>query len=91
MAIGSLVCSLVGLLCCGVVLAPVAITLGLLSRKRIRESGGALRGDGLAIAGIVIGVVGVVLAVVGLVIYIRNPDALDNFFSNLTTTTTTGG
>ena len=61
------------------------------SRKRIRESNGTLRGDGLAITGIVIGVVGVVLAIVGVVILITNPDAFDNLFSGLTTTTTAGG
>ena len=91
MAIGSLVCAIVGLFCCGIVLAPVAITLGFLSRKRISESNGTLRGDGLAITGIVIGVVGVVLAIVGVVILITNPDAFDNIFSGLTTTTTAGG
>jgi len=90
MAIGSLVSAIVGLFCCGIVLAPVAVTLGFLSRKRIRESNGALRGDGLAITGIVLGVVGLVLAIVGMIIFIRNPDALKNIFSNLTTTTTGG-
>jgi len=64
--------------------------LARLSRKRIRESNGALRGDGLAITGIVLGVVGLVLAIVGMIIFIRNPDALKNIFSNLTTTTTGG-
>src|SRR6478736_2818634 len=83
-AIGSLVCAIVGLLCFGIVLEPVAIVLALVARRRIRESNGTLKGDGLAIAAIAVGVVGLLLAVVGMIILIRNPDALDNIFSGLT-------
>jgi len=81
------VCAIVGLLCFGIVLEPVAIVLALVARRRIRESNGTLKGDGLAVAAIAVGVVGLLLAVVGMIILIRNPDALDNIFSGLTTTT----
>ena len=91
MAIGAFVCSIVGLLCLGIVLEPVAVVLGVVARRRIRESNGALKGDGLALTGIVIGVVGFVLAIVGIVILVSNPDALDDFFNQFTTTTVDGG
>lgn len=91
MAIGALVCAIAGLLLCGIVVEPVAIVLGVISRRRIRESNGTLKGDGLAIAAIVLGIVGTVLAIVGLIILATNPDALHNLFSGLTTTTTAGG
>lgn len=90
MAVGALVCSLVGLLCFGIVLEPVAIVLGVVARRRIRESHGALKGDGLALAGIVIGVIGFVLAIVGLVILINNPNAIDDLLDRMTTTTSGG-
>ena len=87
MAIGAFVCSIVGQLCLGIVLEPVAIVLAVMARRRIRASHGALKGDGLAVAAIVIGIVGLLLAIVGLIIIISNPDAFDNIFSGLTTTT----
>ena len=90
MAIGALVCSIVGLLCLGIVLEPVAIALALVSRRRIRESHGTLKGDGMALAALVVGCIGLVLAVVGLIILARNPDALNDFFDRLTTTTVAG-
>lgn len=76
-AIWGLVLSIVGLLVCGVVLQPIAIVLGFLSRKSIRESYGALKGDGLAIAAIVIGIIGFILSVIVLVTVLSDPDFLD--------------
>jgi hypothetical protein len=91
MAVGSLVCAIVGLLCLGIVLEPVAIVLGIVARRRIQASNDTLKGEGLAIAGIVIGVAGLVLAVIGIIILINNPDALSDLFDTATTTTTEGG
>ena len=51
----------------GVVFGAVAVTLGLVSRRRIKRSGGALGGRGLALAGVIVGacaiVVGFLIAV----------------------------
>jgi len=85
--VGALVCAIVGLLCLGIVLEPVALVLGLLARKRIRESNGTLTGEGLATAAIVIGIVGLVLAIISFVWLAANPDAIDDLLSGFTTTT----
>ncbi len=63
MAIGSLICGIVGLLLCGILLGPVAIGLGFAARKRIAESGGYEQGQGMATAGIIMGFVGVAIFV----------------------------
>ena len=69
---------------------PGGLGLGFLSRKRIRESNGTLRGDGLAITGHRASAsVGVVLAIVGVVILATNPDAFEQHLRR--STTTTGG
>jgi hypothetical protein len=52
LAIASLVCSLAGILTCGVV-SIVGAILGHVSRKQIRERGDG--GDGMALAGIIVG------------------------------------
>jgi hypothetical protein len=61
LAIGALVSAIVGvvllLLCIGIFGTIAAIPMGFISRKRIRESGGALQGEGLALAGAIIGIV----------------------------------
>jgi len=88
LAIASLICSLIGLLACGIILCPLGFGLGLGARASIAKSGGTRKGDGLAIAGIVIGIIGTTLAIVTMVFVFRNPDVLDNLFT--TTTTTTG-
>jgi Domain of unknown function (DUF4190)/Protein of unknown function (DUF2510) len=56
-AIASLITSLIGL-------TPVGIVLGLIAKKRIRESQGRRGGDGLATAGIAVGSVFLALGVV---------------------------
>ena len=90
MAIASLVCGLVGLLCFGIVLAPTAFGLGLAARRSIRSSNGWRTGDGMAIAGIVLGIVGTVLAIVTMVYVLKNPDYLNNLFNTTTTSVDTG-
>lgn len=66
LAIGSLVCGIVGP--CTVGLASVAaIILGAVGLSKIGKAGGALRGKGLAIAGIVLGGLGLMaLPVIGM-------------------------
>ena len=71
-AIASLVTGLVGLLtiCCGflVVSSIVALVLGILARKDIQKSGGALKGDGMALTGIITGIIGIILVVVSIIL-----------------------
>jgi len=61
LAIGALVSAIVGVVlmifCVGLLGTIAAIPMGFVSRKRIRESGGALQGEGLALAGAIIGIV----------------------------------
>jgi Domain of unknown function (DUF4190) len=68
MAIASLICGIVGIVCfvfCfGVVLGPVAAILGYISRQRIASSGGTLSGGGLALAGLILGVVAFAISVI---------------------------
>ncbi|HEX4686760.1 MAG TPA: DUF4190 domain-containing protein [Nocardioides sp.] len=60
-AVWSLVCGIVGLLCFGIILGPVAIVLG---RQAQRQGGG-----GMAKAGEILGYVDVALFVLWIVIY----------------------
>jgi hypothetical protein len=93
MAIGALVCGIIGTLCgligCfGLVIGPVAIVLGIVARRRIRESGGLTKGDGLALAGFILGIVGTV-ASLGWVIAFATIPELRERLEELTSTTTT--
>src|SRR5229473_155765 len=74
LAIGSLICGIVGIvcffICLGIVLGPAAAIMGLISRQRIVSSGGTLGGGGLAIAGLILGVVAFFGSVAWLLIFI---------------------
>jgi hypothetical protein len=59
MAIGSLICGIVGMLCFGIILGPIAVVLGFMARNQIKMSGGTQSGDGMALAGIILGFVAV--------------------------------
>ncbi|MGV9795604.1 MULTISPECIES: DUF4190 domain-containing protein [unclassified Gordonia (in: high G+C Gram-positive bacteria)] len=63
LAIASLVCSIVGLVCCGLT-AIVGLVLGIVARKQIKESNGTQTGDGMALAGIIIGAIVTVLFII---------------------------
>lgn len=73
MAIAALVVGIVaavGIFCYGVlaiILGPIAIYLGLRSRRQIKASGGALSGYGLAQAGWIIGLCAAILGVLYLI------------------------
>lgn len=91
MAVGALVCGIIGTLCgvigCfGVVIGPVAIVLGVVARRRIRDNGGFTRGDGLALAGIVLGIIGTVASIGWLIAFATIPELRDRL-SELTSTT----
>jgi predicted metalloprotease len=53
MAIGSLVCSLLGI-------SLIGLILGIVAKNQINASGGRQGGAGLALAGIIIGIIGMV-------------------------------
>jgi Flp pilus assembly protein TadB len=94
MAIGALVCGILSITCAGflgIILGPVGLALGTRSRRRISESGGALRGEGMAQAGIVLGIIGIVVSIAYLVFIIMNPDFMSDMLDRFTTTTTTTG
>lgn len=90
-AIGGLVCGIISITCAGflgIILGPVALVLGTLSRRRIRESQGRLTGDGMATWAIALGAIGVIVSIVYLVFIATNPDFVQDFLDRLTTTTT---
>jgi hypothetical protein len=70
MAIAALVVGIVaavGVFCYGIVaiiLGPIAIYLGLRSRRQIKASGGALGGYGMAQAGWIIGLIAAILGLI---------------------------
>jgi hypothetical protein len=68
MAIASLICGIVGIvcffICLGVVLGPVAAIMGFISRQRVASSGGTLGGGGLGLAGLILGIVAFVVSVI---------------------------
>ena len=70
MAVAALVTGIVGLLCCGFVTGIPAVILGMMSRKKIAESGGRLSGDGMALAGIITGAIAIVWGVIVGIIWI---------------------
>lgn len=63
----SLVCSLVGLLCCGPFLF-AGLVLGTDAQNQIRKSNGTQGGEGLAKAGVMIGLIGLMIWGFGLLI-----------------------
>jgi hypothetical protein len=76
MAIAALVVgiiSAVGVFCYGVpaiILGPVAVYLGLRSRRKIKASAGAIGGGGLAMAGWITGLVAAVIGALFLIVFI---------------------
>lgn len=75
MAILSLVFSLVAWPLCfgygiGIVASVAGLVLGILAKRKIRDSSGMLTGDGMAIAGIVIGAVNIVAFFAAIVLFI---------------------
>jgi hypothetical protein len=65
-AVRALVLGIVALICCGIILGPIAIYEGVQVRYRVRVSNGRLSGDGMAVAAIVCGAVAFVLSLIGL-------------------------
>lgn len=69
LAIISLIAGILGLTFFPFLGSIVAIITGMMARKEITQSGGALGGDGLATAGLVMGWIGIGLAALGLCVF----------------------
>lgn len=73
---GKAIASLVlGILWLGGLGSILAVVFGVIARKEIKASGGALKGDGMALAGLILGIIGIAGAVaywVGIAIFIRH-------------------
>lgn len=59
-AIAGLVCSIVGVICCQIVLGPIAIVLGFMARSSLQKAG-VQDGQSIAVAAMVIGGIDIVL------------------------------
>lgn len=68
-AVASLVCGILGMICFGPLGAIPAVICGHIARSRIRESVGALQGEGMALAGLILGYVSIGLMVVMIPMY----------------------
>ena len=68
LALISLIAGILGISLVPLIGSIVAVIVGPMARREIRESAGTLGGDGLATAGIVLGWVGIALSVIGLCI-----------------------
>lgn len=69
-AIGSLVCSLLGLSMCPLIGQIIGIVLGYQAKKEIQDSGGRIGGDGIAKAGLIIGWIGLGLNILFITLYL---------------------
>lgn len=70
MAVAALVCGILSFVCFGPLTGIAAIILGVLSRKRIDQSGGTLTGRGMATTGLVLGSIAVAITVIVLLVMI---------------------
>ena len=72
MSIAALVCGISGLvtlvLCIGIVPAILGVIFGVIGKKRVEQSGGALQGRGMALAGAICGAVAIGLFLIWMVL-----------------------
>ena len=77
LAIWSLVTSIVSLVCCCGILAPVSIVLGAIALSQIKQNP-AQTGRGLAMAGLLIGCFVMLLHLIAIIAAALNPNLLDS-------------
>jgi hypothetical protein len=65
-AVRALVLGIVSLICCGIILGPIAIYEGSQVRYRVRASNGRLDGDGFGIAAMVLGAIATFFSLIGI-------------------------
>jgi hypothetical protein len=75
MATASMICGIVGLLLFTIILSPLALIFGFVSRNQIARSGGAQKGKGFSTAGIVLGIIGIALIVI-LIVAVSNGNGI---------------
>ena len=63
----------------GVIPGALAIILGLIARRRIKQSGGTLGGGGLATAGWILGICGVLIGGIVLVVLVLFAAAMNHY------------
>jgi hypothetical protein len=63
----SLILGLISLLCCGIILGPIAIIQANKAKQAIAMNPG-LQGGGMATAGLILGICGLVLNILGLIV-----------------------
>jgi len=68
-ATASMVCGIVGLLICTIVLAPVALGLGISAKNEIDRNPGMYTNRGQAQAGFVLGIIGICLIPVSIIVF----------------------
>ena len=68
LAIASLVCGILGFVCCCGIGPIAAIITGVLAKKEIAQRPDELKGSNLATAGIVLGAVSLVLSIIGFIL-----------------------
>jgi hypothetical protein len=80
MAIAALVLGIISV-CGSFIPAVLAIIFGFISRNKINNSGGALKGSGMSLAGIILGFIGIVttiIAIIALISIISSPGYLNS-------------
>lgn len=70
LAIVSLVCGILGILCCGLVTGIPAIITGYMAKNNVDSNPNQYGGRGLALAGMILGGVSVLFSILGIIYYI---------------------
>ena len=89
MAIASLVCAILGVLCCwnccGQIIGIVALVLGFLELQKIKKGESSEKGKWMAITGIVVGIVSILLGILNFVylFFMGGMDAYQQMLQNM--------
>ncbi|MCY7347605.1 MAG: DUF4190 domain-containing protein [Pyrinomonadaceae bacterium] len=70
LAIVSLVCGILGILCCGLVTGIPAIITGYMAKNNVDSNPGQYGGRGLAVAGMIMGGISILFSILGIIYYI---------------------
>jgi hypothetical protein len=67
-AVGSLVCGILSIFCCGIIFGTIAIALANQTRSAVALNPGLYTGEGMATAGRILGIIGLVLSAIVILI-----------------------
>jgi hypothetical protein len=70
LAIGSLVCGIIGICFLGIVLGPVAMVMGFLALSKAKSNPAQYGGKGMAIGGIVAGLLALLLNIILFIVFL---------------------